>query len=136
MFIQAREADEKVVDDLRAFLFTPDGGPSADLISLNIQRGRDMGVLTYNAARSAFGLSRVSSFSDISDNAQTVANLERAYRGNVNDVDSFVGGLAERKPGGRLFGDLFHASIKEQFIRLRYCFCGSCTLFAVGYLHD
>lgn len=116
---EAREPDERVIDDLRSFLFTQDGGPSQDLISLNIQRARDMGVPTYNKARQAFGLSTVSSFSDISNNAQTVANLQEAYNGNINDVDSFVAGLAETKPAGRMFGDLFHESIKEQFVRLR-----------------
>lgn len=78
-----------------------------------------MGVPTYNKARGAFGLDRKSSISDISDNAETVANIEEAYNGSVDDVDSFVGGLAETKPEGRLFGDLFHESIKEQFTRLR-----------------
>lgn len=87
-----------------------------------------MGVLTYNAARSSFGLSQISSISGISDNPQTVANLEEAYNGNINDIDSFVGGLAETKPSGRLFGDLFHTSIKEQFQRLRYNFSAACVV--------
>lgn len=78
-----------------------------------------MGVPTYNKARAAFGLSQASSFSSISNNPQTAANLEEAYGGDIDAVDSFVGGLAETKPAGRLFGGLFHESIKEQFQRSR-----------------
>lgn len=119
MWHEAREPDEKVIDDLRSFLFTEDGNASMDLVALNIQRARDMGVPTYNKARGAFGLPRVSSFSGISSNPETAANLEEAYEGNVDLVDAFVGGLAENKPQGRMFGDLFHESLKEQFRRLR-----------------
>lgn len=116
---EARELDEKVIDDLRTFLFTEDGGPNMDLIALNIQRARDHGVPTYNKARGAFGLPRHSSFSAISSNAETAANLEEAYEGDVDAVDAFAGGLAEDKPEGRMFGDLFHESLKDQFRRLR-----------------
>lgn len=116
---QAREPDELIVDDLRSFLFTEDGAPSQDLISLNLLRARDMGVPTYNKARGAFGLERKGSISEISDKEQTVAHIEEAYGGDVDAVDSFIGGLAETKPEGRMFGDLFHESIKEQFVRLR-----------------
>ena len=36
-----------------------------DLCAINIQRGRDHGLPSYNEARLAFGLSRVSRFEDI-----------------------------------------------------------------------
>lgn len=116
---QAREVDMKVVDDIRSFLFTDNGGPEMDLLSLNIQRGRDMGLPSYNNARSAFGLSPASSFASITSNAAEQAQLSLAYNGNVNLVDPFIGGLAEDAPPGRLFGDLFQSSLTDQFRRLR-----------------
>ncbi|GMH34110.1 hypothetical protein BSKO_01944 [Bryopsis sp. KO-2023] len=119
MWHEAREPDEKVIDDLRSFLFTEDGGPSMDLVALNIQRARDMGVPTYSKARESFGLPRISSMSGISDNPETVEHLEEAYEGDVDLVDAFIGGLAENKPAGQMFGPLFHESLKEQFRRLR-----------------
>lgn len=119
MWHEAREPDEKVIDDLRSFLFTEDGGPSMDLVALNIQRARDMGVPTYVKARSAFGLPSIGSISGISDNPETVEHIEEAYNGDINAVDAFIGGLAETKPDGQMFGPLFHESLKEQFRRLR-----------------
>ncbi|GMH36482.1 hypothetical protein BSKO_04350 [Bryopsis sp. KO-2023] len=115
---EARELDEKVIDDLRSFLFTDKGAPSMDLVALNIQRGRDVGLPSYNQARQAYDLPAAVSFEDISDDAQTVANLKKAYE-VVDNVDPFVGGLAETAPEGRLFGELFQASLSDQFRRLR-----------------
>lgn len=119
LYLQARDSDEKVVDDLRNFLYSEDGNPRMDLVALNIQRARDMGVPTYNMAREGFGLEKASSFSDISNNPDTVANLALAYDDDVINVDGFIGGLAEKKAEGRLFGDLFRTSHIEQFRRFR-----------------
>lgn len=116
---EAREMDEKVVDALRSKLFTEDGKPSMDLVALNIQRGRDHGLPSYNKARMAYGLAPVTSFEDITDNVQVQEKLKKAYNNRVDLIDAFIGGLAERRPHGRLFGDLFHTSLKDQFTRLR-----------------
>ncbi|GMH42851.1 hypothetical protein BSKO_10770 [Bryopsis sp. KO-2023] len=116
---EARNPDEKVIDDLRSFLYRGTDTPDQDLVALNIQRARDMGIPTYNAARNGFGLSTFGSFSDISDDPTTVSNLEEAYEGDVDIIDAFVGGLAEKRPSDRLFGDLFTESFKEQFTRMR-----------------
>lgn len=114
----ARAVDMKVVDDLRNFLFT-EGGPSMDLLSLNIQRGRDVGLPSYNGARAAFGLPRATSMASITSNAQWQAQLDLAYKGNVDLVDPFIGGLAENSAPGKNFGPLFQRSLSDQFRRLR-----------------
>lgn len=115
---EARDVDMKVVDDLRSFLFT-EGAPSMDLLALNIQRGRDVGLPSYNNARAAFNLPPASSFAAITNNAAWQGQLSLAYNNNVNLVDPFIGGLAENTPADRLFGDLFQASLVSQFRRLR-----------------
>ena len=61
----AQEVDAKVVDAVRNFLFGAPGSGGVDLVSLNIQRGRDHGLPDYNSARMAFGLPPAGSVSDI-----------------------------------------------------------------------
>ena len=55
-----------MVDDVRNFLFGPPGADGFDLAALNIQRGRDHGLPSYNDARAALGLSRAQSFAEVS----------------------------------------------------------------------
>lgn len=113
----ARSVDMKVVEDLRNFLFT-EGGPSMDLLSLNIQRGRDVGLPSYNKARAAFRLPEATSMAGITSNPQWQAQLDLAYNGNVDLVDPFIGGLAEDAPPTRNFGPLFQKSLTETFRKL------------------
>jgi len=86
--------DSKVVDDLRNFLFGEPGQGGFDLVSLNIQRGRDHGVASYNDTRAALGLSRASSFADITSDTDVQNALEEAYDYDVDNIDLWVGGLA------------------------------------------
>ena len=72
-------------------------GDLSDLISINIQRGRERGVPGYTKYRNLklCGLSKVKSFNDLRRKAgfkaEDVANLRKVYR-NVRDIDLFVGG--------------------------------------------
>lgn len=113
--------DSKVVEDVRSFLFgqQPPGTTGLDLAALNIQRGRDHGLPDYNAFRIAFGLVPVSSFGEISTDPAVAAALFQAY-GNVNDVDAWVGMLAEDHVSSDvLVGPLIRAALVDQFTRLR-----------------
>ena len=116
---EAREIDTKVVDSLRSQLFSGDGIPTHDLVSLNIQRGRDHGLPSYTAARAAFGLPPLYSCDQISSSEEIRKKLRKAYYNDISKVDAFIGGLAEDKRRGSLLGDLFHRSISDQFRRLR-----------------
>jgi hypothetical protein len=117
---QARQIDPMVIDELRNFLFGPPGAGGFDLVSLNIQRGRDHGLASYYDSRIIFGLKPPRSFDDITSNAQLAARLEEVY-GNVRNVDLWVGGLAEDHHRGSQLGVLFHTIVKDQFERLRDC---------------
>ena len=114
----AQEVDLKLVDDVRNFLFGPPGSSGLDLAALNIQRGRDHGLADYNTMRTAYGLPRVTSFSQISSDPATAAALQSAY-GSINDIDLWVGGLAEDHVRGGSLGPLFTRIIADQFTRLR-----------------
>jgi hypothetical protein len=114
----ASELDTKVVDSVRNFLFVGPGQGGFDLASLNIQRGRDHGLADYNTVRAAFGLPRVTSFAQITSDPEMQAQLQEMY-GNVNNIDLWVGGLAEDHVPGGSVGPTFRAIIVDQFRRLR-----------------
>jgi hypothetical protein len=111
------ELDNQIVDSLRNFLFTlPSGG--LDLASLNIQRGRDHGLADYNTVRVAYGLPAVDGFDDITSNREVQQTLEELY-GNVDNIDLWVGAMAEDHVRGGSVGPLARRVIAEQFQRLR-----------------
>lgn len=114
----AQELDAHVIDDVRNFLFGPPGAGGLDLPALNIQRGRDHGLADYNATRVALGLSPVSSFSQISSDSNVVAALELTY-GSVDEIDLWVGGLAEDQLPDASMGETFTQILVDQFERLR-----------------
>ncbi len=114
----SQEIDTQIVDDVRNFLFGPPGAGGFDLPSLNMQRGRDHGLPSYNEAREAYGLDPVTSFDEITSDEDVVAALESVYD-SVDDIDVFVGGLAEDHVSDAVVGELFHAVLVDQFTRLR-----------------
>jgi predicted outer membrane repeat protein len=115
---EAQEIDTKLIDDVRNFLFGMPGSGGMDLASLNIQRGRDHGVASYNDTREALGFDPITNFSEISSDPSVQAALQSAY-GNVDDIDLWVGGLAEDHLNDALVGETFHEILTDQFIRLR-----------------
>jgi hypothetical protein len=138
-----------------------------DLGAIDIERGRDHGMPTYNQMRQAYGLPARTSFTQITGessaafpagtgpdsrasldftsitdvfNAQVdrndpdalatapttvvrgaplAARLSALYGGNVNNVDAFVGALAERHASGNELGELQKAIWTREFTRLR-----------------
>jgi hypothetical protein len=110
--------DSMIVDDVRNFLFGPPGAGGFDLASLNIQRGREHGLPDYNTFRIAYGLTPVASFADISSDPVVQSRLATAYT-SVDEIDVWVGALAEDPVPGALVGELLLAGLKDQFERLR-----------------
>ncbi len=115
---RAQEIDTKVVDDVRNFLFGAPGQGGFDLVSLNIQRGRDHGLADYNTVRVAYGLPKVTSFAQISSDTAVQASLQQAY-GSVDKLDLWVAGLAEKHLPGSSLGATFTRILVDQFTRLR-----------------
>lgn len=114
----AQEIDAFVVDDVRNFLFGPPGAGGLDLASLNLQRGRDHGLPSYNAVRIAMGLAPATSFADITSNVLVQTRLAQTY-GSVDDVELWIGGLAEDHVNGGVVGETFFTILKRQFEVLR-----------------
>jgi hypothetical protein len=115
----AQEIDNKIVPELQNFLFGPPGAGGFDLASLNIQRGRDHGLADYNTTRVAYGLSPVTSFDQITSNTDVQAKLKQLYNNDVNNIDLWVGGLAEDHVAGSSLGPLFQRIVLKQFQNLR-----------------
>lgn len=115
---QSQEIDLEVVDSLRNFLFGPPGAGGLDLAAMNIQRGRDHGLSDYNSTRQAYGLEAVDSFDDITSDLELQEKLESLY-GDVDNIDLWVGLLAEDHLRGSSVGELTQAIIVDQFQRLR-----------------
>jgi peroxidase len=112
------EVDTKVVDGVRNFLFGPPGAGGLDLASLNIQRGRDHGLADYNTVRAFYGLPKVTDFSQITRDSALGHKLHDLY-GSVDNIDLWVGGLAEDHVPGASVGPTLKAVMTDQFVRLR-----------------
>lgn len=115
---KAREADTVIVNSVRNFLFGPPGAGGFDLAALDIQRGRDHGLADYNTIRAAYGLPRVTSFAQITSDPALRQQLRDLY-GSVDNIDAFVGGLAEDRVRGASVGPLFRRIVADQFERVR-----------------
>ncbi len=114
----AQEIDLEVVDGLRNFLFGPPGAGGFDLVALNIQRGRDHGLNDYNSTREAYGLDAVESFDEITSDVALQDKLAELY-GDVNNIDLWVGLMAEDHLRGASVGELTSTIIADQFERTR-----------------
>ncbi len=112
-----QEIDAKVVDGVRNLLFDPPA--QFDLAAINMQRGRDHGLPDYNQARLDFGLAPVKSFRGITSDPETRDALAEAYEGDINNVDPWLGGIAEDHLPGSSLGELIQTVLVDQFQRSR-----------------
>ena len=115
---ECQQVDVQVVDDVRNFLFGPPGAGGFDLPALNMQRGRDHGLPGYNAVREALGLAPRASFAEVTSDPIVQARLAAVYD-TPDDIDVWVGGLAEDRVNGGHVGELIFTALKRQFERLR-----------------
>lgn len=116
---KCQKIDAKIVNSLRNFLFGEPGSGGLDLVSLNIQRGRDHGFSDYNSMRVDLGLGAKVSFSDITSDVSVSTALSTAYGGDISIIDPWVGGLCEDPINDSQLGELFHYIVRDQFIRTR-----------------
>lgn len=114
----AQEIDTRVIDAVRNFLFGPPGAGGFDLASLNIQRGRDHGLASYNQIRVSFGRQPAQTFADVTSDPSLAAELASVYDSPA-DIDAWVGLLAEDHRPGAMVGETLFRVLRDQFIRLR-----------------
>ena len=114
----AQAIDTRVIDDVRNFLFGPPGAGGFDLASLNMQRGRDHGLVDYNSMREEFGLPRFATFGEFGDDFLAWIGLGFLYS-DIDNVDPWIGMLTEDKAPFSQLGGLAHVIVAEQFTKLR-----------------
>ena len=115
---RAQQIDCLVIDDVRNFLFGPPGAGGFDLASLNLQRGRDHGVASYRDLRVAVGRAPAASFLEICPDP-ALANAFASVYPTPDDVDPWIGLLAEAHAPGAMVGETLRRLLADQFIRLR-----------------
>ena len=103
---------------MRNFLFGPPGAGGFDLASLNIQRGRDNGLPRYNVVRQNFGLAPKTTFAQVTSDVAVQQKLASMYA-TPDDIDIWVGALAEDHVNNGLTGETIFTILKDQFTRLR-----------------
>ena len=119
MLIQdQQDIDTKVISDLRNFLFGAPGSGGLDLVSLNINRGRDHGLADYNSIRQDLGLSPIANFASLTSDAGLATTLQNTY-GTIDKLDPWVGMLSEDHMPGYAFGETIAYIMKMQFGNLR-----------------
>lgn len=111
-----QEVDVGIVDGVRNFV--TGAGTGFDLAALNIQRGRDHGLPSYNQVRIDYGLVPKASFAEVTSNLDFQSRLASAYS-SPDDMDLWVGCLAEDHVNGGLVGETMFTIFKDQFERTR-----------------
>jgi len=93
----------------------------ADLLALNIQRGRDHGLPGYNAYRKACGLRYLTSWNQRPTEVDKKywEKLKEVYN-TVDNIDLYVGGVGETSVRGGVVGPTFACLIADQFRRLKF----------------
>ena len=115
---EAQEIDTRIVGSVRNFLFGAPGSGGFDLAALNIQRGRDHGLADFNSIRQFYRLPRYTSFNQISRDPQIQASFSLAYS-SVDEIDPWVGMLAEDHLPGKSIGQTLDIILRQQFEALR-----------------
>ncbi|RUS74146.1 hypothetical protein EGW08_018101 [Elysia chlorotica] len=87
-----------------------------DIVSLNIQRGRDHGLPRYNQWRKECGLDPITSFDDMGRHGRP---FQRVYR-NTDDIDLYSGALHEAPVHLGVVGDTYACLISRQFEKLKF----------------
>lgn len=115
----AQENDAYITNGLRNIRFGPPGTGGTDLAAIDIQRGRDLGMLNnYRLMRQAYSLGPLHDFSELTSDAALAARLAEVY-GTVENLDGWVAMIAEDHLPGSSIGPLTHAILTSQFSRLR-----------------
>uniref|UniRef100_U3DM51 NAD(P)H oxidase (H2O2-forming) n=1 Tax=Callithrix jacchus TaxID=9483 RepID=U3DM51_CALJA len=117
----AEREDHVVVEDVRDFWPGPLKFSRTDHLASCLQRGRDLGLPSYNKARAALGLPPITRWQDIntalswSDDTVLEATAS-LYNQDLSWLELLPGGLLESHGDP---GPLFSTIVLDQFVRLR-----------------
>ena len=126
--VQAEDFDNTFSRSIGKTLFIrPRQEGFQNLLALNIQRGRDHGLQSYNEYRKLCGIPDASSkgsnpfsiFRNTITNPEILKDLKTTYRTPNNHIDFFAGGISETNDGPKLLGRTFGCILSRTFRALR-----------------
>ncbi|XP_030313149.1 dual oxidase 2 [Calypte anna] len=111
----AEQEDNIVVEDLRDYWYGPLKYSRTDYVASWLQRGRDLGLPTYNQALERFGMAPLQNWLDINPSLeqQVLEEVAALYGNNTSGLELLPGGMLQAN------SSLFSAIILDQFVRLR-----------------
>ncbi|XP_071953230.1 dual oxidase 2-like [Antedon mediterranea] len=118
----ASSEDHKVEDEFTSHLYGPLHFTARDLAAVDILRGRDHGLPTYNSARKSHKMAPIKTFEAFNDLENVAINIteldkvKQIYK-DTSRLDLLIGGLLETTDSGP--GQLFQSIIIDQFLRIR-----------------
>ena len=118
----SQTVDKELAAGVLNNLFERPHHPALNLAAMNIQRGRDHGLPSYNAIRRYCHLGDAKTFRDTINEIPNPHNrqlLAELYKDNPELADLWVAGLAEAPVNGGIVGAIFSCIIREQMIRSR-----------------
>ncbi|KAJ8919036.1 hypothetical protein NQ315_016942, partial [Exocentrus adspersus] len=113
----AQAMDDSITQEVTNHLFKKVGARfGMDLVSFNMQRGREFGLPGYMEFRKFCGLPTSDSFEDMAGSMpnETVRKYAEIFD-HPNDVDLWSGGVCERPLPGAMLGPVFSCIIATQF---------------------
>uniref|UniRef100_A0A1I7U2D7 Peroxidase n=1 Tax=Caenorhabditis tropicalis TaxID=1561998 RepID=A0A1I7U2D7_9PELO len=120
--LPAMKSDRYFSSGIRNQMFEIRGrnGSGVDLVSINIQRGRDMGLFPYVQYRQLVGLPQVTNFADLNTtfSQENIQALRNVYS-DPADIDLYVGIMLEEPLAGGQLGPTASFMIGEQFKALK-----------------
>ena len=93
----------------------------SDLASMNMQRGREHGINSYNAYRAYCGLKPAKTWNDLAGafTNDTLSKYASIYA-SPDDIDLWSGGISEKPAPGSMVGPVFACIQGETFRNLRF----------------
>ena len=119
---QSNDADTRVIDGVRNNLFGPPGAGGLDLVAINLQRGRELGIPGYVEVYNQLNPdATIENFEDLDPIfGEDLAGRFAETYDTVDQIDLWVGGLAEiPTQEDVLLGPTLGAIVADQFARLR-----------------
>lgn len=118
----AGAVDESVSREVTNYLFREPGESfGLDLAALNIQRGRDHGIPSYNRWREWCGLKPMNTWEDMHEVLGNTSTKEySSIYSSPEDIDLWTAGVAEKPLPGSMVGPTFACIIGKQFHNFKF----------------
>ena len=110
--------DLKIVDGARNYLYGHSEEEGLDRATINIMRSRERGLPDFNIIRKESGLEEYKDFSELTSD-KTLTNSLKFLYGDIDNLDAWVGLLAEDRVENSIYGTTLLRIMTDQFLRLR-----------------